>query len=111
MQLGLSLPQQTPAAIGPILTSSLHLTRTELGLLTSAIWGGMLLGMLPSGLLADRVGERRVVGGGGLLVAVVLLVAAQTDSFLPLFLLLWPAAIAASSGSPGGTRALASWWR
>jgi MFS family permease len=110
MQLGLSLPQQTPAAIGPILTSSLHLTRTELGLLTSAIWGGMLLGMLPSGLLADRVGERWVVGAGGLLVAAVLLLAAQTDSFLPLFLLLWPAAIAASSGSPGGTRALASWF-
>jgi MFS family permease len=110
MQLGLSLPQQTPAAIGPILTSSLHLTRTELGLLTSAIWGGMLLGMLPSGLLADRVGERWVVGAGGLLVTVVLLLAAQTSTFPPLFLLLWPAAIAASSGSPGGTRALASWF-
>jgi MFS family permease len=110
MQLGISLPQQTPAAIGPLLTSALHLTRTELGLLTSAIWGGMLLGMLPSGLLADRFGERWVVGSGGLLVAGVMLLAAQTDSFLPLFLLLWPAAIAAASGSPGGTRALASWF-
>jgi MFS family permease len=110
MQLGLSLPQQTPAAIGPTLSSSLHLTRTELGLLTSAIWGGMLLGMLPSGLLADRFGERWVVGAGGLALAAVLLLAAQTDSFLPLFLLMWPAAIAAAGGSPGGTRALSSWF-
>jgi MFS family permease len=110
MQLGISLPQQTPAAIGPILTPALHLSRTELGLLTSAIWGGMLLGMLPSGLLADRFGERRVVGAGGLAVAMVLLVAAQADSFLPLFLVLWLAAIAAASGSPGGTRAIAAWF-
>jgi MFS family permease len=110
MQLGISLPQQTPAAIGPILTPALHLTRAELGLLTSAIWGGMLLGMLPFGILADRHGERWVVGAGGMAVALILLVAAQTHSFLPLFLLLWPAAIAAASGSPGGTRALASWF-
>ena len=110
MQLGLSLPQQTPAAIGPILTSTLHLSRTELGLLTSAIWGGMLLGMLPAGILADRYGERWITGAGSLVVAAVLLLAAQTNSFLPLFLLLWPAAIAAAGGSPGGTRALTSWF-
>ena len=110
MQLGISLPQQTPAAIGPIITPALHLSRAELGLLTSAIWGGMLLGMLPSGLLTDRFGERWVVSGGALGVAGVLLLAAQTNSFLPLFLLLWPAAVFASAGSPGGTRALALWF-
>jgi len=110
MQLGVSLPQQTPAAIGPVITPALHLSRAELGLLTSAIWGGMLLGMLPFGLLVDRIGERWVVGGGALAVAGVLTLAAQTNSFLPLFLLLWPAAIAASSGSPGGTRALTLWF-
>src|SRR5207248_2332767 len=57
MQIGLSLPQQTPAAIGPALTHALGLSRAELGLVTSAIWGGMLLGMLPFGMLVDRFGE------------------------------------------------------
>jgi hypothetical protein len=51
MQIGMSMPQQTPAAIGPVLTEALELSRAQLGLLTSAIWGGMLLGMLPFGLL------------------------------------------------------------
>jgi MFS family permease len=110
MQVGLSMPQQTPAAIGPVLVHSLGLTHAELGLLTSAIWGGMLLGMLPFGLLVDRLGERAVVGAGSVALATFLLLASRTGSFLPLFLLLIPAAIGASSGSPGGTRAIAAWF-
>lgn len=110
MQLGTSLPQQTPAALGPILVPALHLTGTELGLLTDAIWGGMLLGMLPSGLLSDRFGERWTIAAGGLLLGLLMVAASYASSFLPLFLLLIPAAIAASTGSPGGTRALAIWF-
>jgi ACS family hexuronate transporter-like MFS transporter len=110
MQLGMSLPQQTPAALGPILTTSLHLTGTELGLLTDAIWGGMLLGMLPSGLLADRFGERWTIAAGGAGLGLLMALASFTSSFWPLFLLLIPAAIAASTGAPGGTRALAIWF-
>ena len=52
------MPQQTPAALGPILVHTLGLSGAELGLLTSAIWGGMLFGMLPFGILIDRFGER-----------------------------------------------------
>jgi predicted MFS family arabinose efflux permease len=111
MQVGVSLPQQTPAAIGPILIQALHLTHAELGLLTSAIWGGMLLGMLPGGMLSDRFGERFVVLGGGVVLAAFLLLASRSEAFTPLFLLLIPAAIGAATGSPGGTRALAVWFR
>lgn len=106
----MSMPQQTPAAIGPILIDSLHLTRAEVGLLTSAIWGGMLLGMLPSGILIDRFGERIVVATGAAAMAVFLLFTALTSTFLPIFLLLLAAAIGAASSSPGGTRAIAAWF-
>lgn len=110
MQLGVSMPQQTPAAIGPVLGHALGLSRTELGLLTSAIWGGMLIGMLPFGLLVDRYGERSMLLIGGALLAVFLFLAAQATTFQPLFLALVPAAIGASAASPGGTRALAAWF-
>src|SRR5947207_7886438 len=106
MQLGVSLPQQTPAAIGPVLGHALGLSRTELGLLTSAIWGGMLIGMLPFGMLVDRYGERSMLLVGGTVLAVFLLVAARASSFEALFLALVPAAVGASCASPGGTRAL-----
>lgn len=110
MQVGNSLPQQTPAALGPILIPALHLSRAELGLLTSAIWGGMLLGMLPAGLLVDRHGERLVIGIGGVLLAGFMFLATLAGSFTPLFLLFLPAALAAASGSPGGASAVASWF-
>ena len=107
----MSMPQQTPAAIAPVLTDTLHLTRAEVGLLTSAIWGGMLLGMLPFGLLIDRFGERVVVAAGAAGLAAFLLLAAETTAFVPMFLLLLPAAMGAASSSPGGTRALAAWFQ
>ena len=110
MQVGVSLPQQTPAAIGPLLTHSLGLSRAELGLLTSAIWGGMLIGMLPFGMLVDRHGERSTLLIGGSLLVGFLLVASRASGFRPLFLALVPAAIGASAASPGGTRALAAWF-
>jgi MFS family permease len=110
MQLGVSLPQQTPAAIGPALTHALGLSRAELGLLTSAIWGGMLIGMLPFGMLVDRFGERSMLLVGGVLLACFLALASRAPTFQPLFLALVPAAIGASAASPGGTRALAAWF-
>lgn len=110
MQLGVSLPQQTPAAIGPVLTHALGLTRAELGLLTSAIWGGMLIGMLPFGMLVDRHGERRVLLAGGTIAAAFLLVASRAATFPGLFLALLAAAVGAAAASPGGTRALAAWF-
>src|SRR5262252_6295063 len=110
MQLGASLPQQTPAAIGPVLSSSLSLSRAELGLLTSAIWGGMLIGMLPFGMLVDRYGERATLLVGGVVLAGFLVLASRASSFKPLFIALVPAAVGASAASPGGTRALAAWF-
>ncbi|MGH7920428.1 MAG: MFS transporter, partial [Candidatus Dormibacteraceae bacterium] len=104
------MPQQTPAAIGPVLLPALGLTNAELGLLTSAIWGGMLLGMIPFGMLVDRFGQRRVLAAGALLLVASLVTASRATSFWPLFLLLIPAAVGASSSSPGGTRAIAEWF-
>jgi sugar phosphate permease len=110
LQLGMSVPQQTPAAIGPVLTRELGLSGAELGLLTSAIWGGMLLGMLPSGILVDRFGERRVIAFGGGALTLLVLAASFAPSFPVLFGILLLAAIGASAGSPGGTKALAAWF-
>jgi predicted MFS family arabinose efflux permease len=110
MQLGVSLPQQTPAAIGPVLSRSLSLSRAELGLLTSAIWGGMLIGLLPFGMLVDRYGERSMLLVGGVILAGFLVLASRASSFEPLFIALVPAAAGASAASPGGTRALAAWF-
>jgi len=111
LQLGVSMPQQTPAAIGPVLIPALELSRPQLGLLTSAIWGGMLLGMLPAGILADRFGERPVIAGGTAVMAAFLLIAAQMSDFRGLFTALLLASLGAAASSPGGTKVVAAWFR
>jgi MFS transporter, ACS family, hexuronate transporter len=64
VQVGVSILQQAPAALGPVLTRDLDLTRAQIGILSSAIWGGMLFAMLPVGLLIDRRGERQLITVG-----------------------------------------------
>lgn len=110
MQVCISLPQQTPAAIGPALTDALGLSRAELGLLTSAIWGGMILGLLPFGMLVDRFGERPMLLAGAAVVTSFLVLASRASSFQPLFWALVPAAVGAAAATPGGTRALTAWF-
>lgn len=110
MQVCVSLPQQTPAALGPVLTHDLGLTRAELGLLTSASWGGMLLGTLPWGIFTDRRGERLAVVIGGVLLTAALFASAQSTEFVPLCGALLVAAVGAAAGGVGGARGLTAWF-
>lgn len=109
-QAGVSILQQVPAALGPVLTSELHISRAQVGLLASAIWGGMLFTMLISGILIDRRGERLMVLLGVSAMVVFAFVASFTRSFAALFALLLVASLGASTSQPGGSKAIASWF-
>jgi MFS transporter, ACS family, hexuronate transporter len=104
-----SMAQQAPGSIGPALTSSLHISRAQLGLLTSAIWGGMLVTTLPAGVLTDRFGERRIVAGGLVAMALLLIAAPLAGAFIGLLFMFLLASFAASCTMPGTTKAIASW--
>lgn len=110
LQVGISLLQQGPAAMAPLIVHELHISRAQLGLLTSAIWGGMLLGTLPGGLLVDRYGERVVVGAGVFAMAVLVLLASFGPTFAVVFGLFLASSVGAAFASPGGTRALVAWF-
>ena len=101
VQVGVSILQQAPAALGPVLIRDLDLSRAQIGLLSSAIWGGMLLGMLPVGLL-DRP-PRGAEADRGRVTAMALLVlwATQLRAFVLLLILFLLASIGAASSAPG----------
>ena len=101
VQVGVSILQQAPAALGPVLIRDLDLSRAQIGLLSSAIWGGMLLGMLPVGLLIDRHGERRLIVAGVTAMALLVLWATQLRAFVLLLILFLLASIGAASSAPG----------
>lgn len=110
VQVGVSTLQQAPAALGPVLSRALDLSNAQIGLLSSAIWSGMLVTMLPTGILIDRRGEKAVILVGVAAMIAMVIAATQVATFLWLFLLLLVASFGASSSAPGGAKAITAWF-
>lgn len=110
VQIGVSVLQQAPAALGPVLSRVLDLSNAQIGLLSSAIWSGMLVTMLPMGIMIDRRGEKVVILVGVAVMIAMVIVATQVTAFLWLFLLLLTASFGAASSAPGGAKAIAVWF-
>ena len=76
----------------------------------AAEWLGSLLTLLPWGLLADRIGERRVLAVGLVLCGCFLVAAGRADSFGALFVLLFLAGAAGASVNAASGRAVMGWF-
>jgi sugar phosphate permease len=97
-------------ALAPALRSHYGLSLGETGVVLAAIGIGMLLTLLPWGLLADRLDERWVitvglVGAGGAFAA-----SAETGSLLSLTLTLIAAGALGASVNAASGRAVMSWF-
>ena len=104
VQASVSMLQQAPAALGPVLTDDLGIGRAKLGLLSAALLGGMAMTTLLMGILIDRRGERVVVTSGVAAMALLVLIAAWAEGFWWLFALFLLASFEASSSTPGAPR-------
>ncbi|ADJ14019.1 MFS transporter [Halalkalicoccus jeotgali] len=69
----------------PYLSAEFDLTLTTAGLLVTLIWLGYAIGQVPSGVLADRRGERAVLTAGVAIVAVSLVLVVFAPSAFALF--------------------------
>jgi len=110
IQAGVSLLQQAPAALGPVLIRDLGLARSQIGLLYASTFGGMIVATLPTGILIDQRGERWLIVCGTSLMCLLTLLASTSSSFLLLFILLFLAGMGGASSSPGGTKAISAWF-
>lgn len=103
--IGLGLP-----AIAPEIRHGYDLTLTEVGVVLAALNFGLILTLVPWGIVADRIGERAVLATGLTGCAVAMFVAGRTTSFAGLVL-----ALAVAGAFGGGTqsasgRAVMSWF-
>jgi sugar phosphate permease len=97
-------------ALGPALKSHYGLTLSETGVVLGAIGVGMLLTLLPWGLVADRVDERWVIATGLTGAAAMLVVASTTHSFAAVTgVLIAVGALGASVNAASG-RAIMAWF-
>jgi sugar phosphate permease len=97
-------------ALAPALRSHYGLTLGETGVVLAAIGFGMLLTLLPWGLLADRLDERWVIAAGLAAAAVALAACAATKGFASLTLVLAAAGAFGASVNAASGRAVMSWF-
>jgi sugar phosphate permease len=96
--------------LAPTFRDELDLSLTQVGLVIAAPWIGPILTLLPWGLLADGIGERRVLAGGLGAAGLLALAIAFVESFVPLVLLLATIGAAGASVNSASGRAVMSWF-
>jgi sugar phosphate permease len=97
-------------ALGPALRTDYRLSLTEVGVVLAGLQIGMLLTLLPWGLLADRYDERWVITAGLAGAAVALAAAAGTRSYAGVTLVLVAAGALGASVNAASGRAVMGWF-
>ena len=96
--------------LAPALRDAFGLSLLQVGLVLDSVWIGTMLTLLPWGLLADRVGERRVLTVGLVGCAAALAGASQVNSFSVLLVLLGLAGASGASVNSASGRAVMQWF-
>ena len=96
--------------LAPTLREHFDLSLSGVGVALSAFWIGPILTLLPWGLLADRVGERIVLGTGLSLCGVLVAVAGWAHSYVAFVALLTIAGGMGASVNAASGRAVMQWF-
>ena len=103
--IGLGLP-----AIAPAIRHGYGLTLTQVGVVLAALNFGLIVTLVPWGIVADRIGERAVLATGLTGCAVAIAVAGRTSSFAGLVAALSVAGALAGGTQSASGRAVMSWF-
>jgi MFS family permease len=96
--------------LAPVLRDEFDLSLFRVGVVLDGLWVGALLTLLPWGLLADRVGERIVIGTGLAGCGTALIASGYAGSFEGLVILLGLAGAAGASVNSASGRAVMQWF-
>ncbi|MDO1485106.1 MFS transporter [Rhodococcus rhodochrous] len=97
-------------SLAPAFRSQYSLSLTMLGLVLAASTAGLLIALVPWGVLADRIGERWVMTIGLTSAATALVTAGTTDRVGPLIAALVAAGTACASVNAASGRAVLIWF-
>jgi sugar phosphate permease len=99
-----------PAVLAPEIRAEFDASVAEVGVLLGSLWVGTTTTLLGWGLLADRLGERFVLGAGMGISGVLAVVAGMVADFRLLLVLLFLAAAAGASVNAASGRAVMQWF-
>lgn len=109
-QMAISALRQGLPAVGPALQSQFDLSLPQLGVLFGAVSLGIVLTLIPWGVLADRRGERLVIGAGLSGAAVATAAAALAPDYSALVVALVVAGMFGASATGASGRAVMGWF-
>lgn len=109
-QAGASIVQQAIGVLAPFFILEFAVNKAQLGALFTSLYVGSAVFTAFSGVLTDRLGERKMVAfsGGIMTLALVLAVTVQNYAWLVSCMFLFGAGYAAST--PAGGRAILAWF-
>jgi sugar phosphate permease len=99
-----------PAVLAPAIRDEFDASLSEVGVLLASLWVGSILTLLLWGLLADRLGERLVLGTGLGACGVLAAAAGWAGDFWVLLGLLFLASAAGASVNAASGRAVMQWF-
>lgn len=97
-------------ALVPLIQEELRLSRTEVGLLSSVLNGGVVVAAIAAGKAADHFGERLIIAYGAMASGFIVMGmnwAASLGTLFPILLLL---GFATATSTPAGSKAVAGWF-
>jgi sugar phosphate permease len=99
-----------PAVLAPEIRSEFDVSVSQVGVLLGSLWVGTTTTLLAWGLLADRLGERAVLGTGLGAAGLLAVVAGTVGGFWAFLVLLFLAAAAGASVNAASGRAVMQWF-
>jgi sugar phosphate permease len=99
-----------PSVLAPAIRDEFDVSLARVGVLLASLWVGTTLTLLLWGLLADRLGERVVLGTGLAACGALALAAGWAGEFWTLVILLFVASAAGASVNAASGRAVMQWF-
>jgi sugar phosphate permease len=99
-----------PAVMAPAIRDELGISLAQVGIVLASLWVGTIATLLAWGLLADRLGERVVLGTGLTACGALAVAAGRADDFWTLVVLLFLASAAGASVNAASGRAVMQWF-
>ena len=102
--------RQGMPSLAPVFRDEFSLSVGQVGFVFASLALGMTVALIPWGALADRTGERPVLGGGLALTAAGLVLAAVSESFALLLFGLFLTGVFGASATGASGRAIMGWF-
>ena len=99
-----------PSVLAPSIRDEFDLTVAQVGVLLASLWVGSIVTLLAWGLVADRLGERVVLGTGLFACGVLAAAAGRAGDYWLLVALLFSASAAGASVNAASGRAVMQWF-